>query len=203
MKGIPRTAQTPALAMTEEPSLRLGGQGVLGRRRELRKRSGILHGEVGQNFAVEFDAARLQTVHELAVGKAAQTRRGADALNPQLAELPLAVAAVAIGEPFGAPHGFLGGLEELALGKEKSFRTPKVFFPARAAFGAALDSGHGLFSCEANQPAGRSPRRVENVRRGGLRSAGGGPAGRQARRGGLRAAWRGKKIEQTATTVSR
>src|SRR5713226_8961807 len=159
MKGIPRTAQTPALAMTEEPSLRLGGQGVLGRRRELRKRSGILHGEVGQNFAVEFDAARLQTVHELAVGKAAQTRRGADALNPQLAELPLAVAAVAIGEPFGAPHGFLGGLKEFALGEEEPLGAPEVFLPARAAFGAALDSGHGLFSCEGELRAGGAPSR--------------------------------------------
>src|SRR5712692_4238025 len=141
----------------------------LSRLRELRKRSGILHGEVGQNFAVDFHAARLQAVHELAVGKAAQTRRGADALNPQLAELPLAVAAVAIGEPFGAPHGFLGGLEEFALGKEKPFRAPEVFFPARAAFGAALDSGHGLFSCEGELRAGGAP----------SRSSRGEPAGRQ------------------------
>ncbi len=81
---------------SQRQPLGLRAERVLGRRRELRKRSGILHGEVGQNLAVDFDAARLQTVHELAVGKAAQTRRGADALNPQLAELPLAVAAVAI-----------------------------------------------------------------------------------------------------------
>src|SRR5713101_1442633 len=110
--------------------LGLCAEGVLGCLRELRKRSGILHGEVGQNFSVDFDAARLQTVHELAVGKAAQTRSGADALNPQLAELPLAVATVAIGEPFGAPHGFLGGLKEFALGEEESLGAPEVFFPA-------------------------------------------------------------------------
>src|SRR3954466_407810 len=58
---------------------------------------GVAHGDVGQHLAVELDLRKLQAVHELAVGEALLARRGVDALDPQAAELALAVLAVAVG----------------------------------------------------------------------------------------------------------
>src|SRR4051794_37735063 len=58
---------------------------------------GVADGDVGEHLAVELDLGELQTVHELAVGEALLARRGVDALDPQAAELALAVLAVAVG----------------------------------------------------------------------------------------------------------
>src|SRR3954454_23545397 len=58
---------------------------------------GVAHGDVGQHLAVELDARHPQAVHELAVAEALAARRGVDARDPQATEVPLAVAAVAVG----------------------------------------------------------------------------------------------------------
>src|SRR3954466_10736756 len=89
--------------MMGAPGLGRCGRAVLGSRRlpgALRKTSeglGVANGDVGQHLAVELDLRELQTVHELAVGKAFLARGGVDALDPQAAELALAVLAVAVG----------------------------------------------------------------------------------------------------------
>src|SRR3954469_17966348 len=57
---------------------------------------GVADGDVGQHLAVELDLRELQAVHELAVRQALLARGGVDALDPQAAELALAVLAVAV-----------------------------------------------------------------------------------------------------------
>src|SRR5207248_10424459 len=87
----------------------LGAPGVLSRRylesgsRRLpgalgkpSKRLGVAHGDVGQDLAVELDACLAQPVHELAVGEALAAGGRVYAGDPQAAEGPLAVAAVAV-----------------------------------------------------------------------------------------------------------
>src|ERR1019366_1857434 len=88
---------------------------------------------------------------QLAVRHAGIARGRADALNPQRTELPLALAAVAVGIAFRAIHRFLGGLIELRLSEEKSFCAPQIFFAARAALGSAFDSSHVVFSYAETQ----------------------------------------------------
>src|SRR2546426_8707749 len=83
----------------------------------------------------------------LAVGKAVRARSRADALDPQLAELPLAVAAVAVAVSLRASNGLLGALVEFALGEEETFGALQIFFPTRAALGSAFDSRHLSISC--------------------------------------------------------
>src|SRR3954452_14713105 len=69
---------------------------------------GVAHGDVGQHLAVELDLGQAQAVHQLAVAHALLAGGGVDPLDPQAAELALAVLAVAVG--VGA------GLEQLLLG---------------------------------------------------------------------------------------
>ena len=51
---------------------------------------GVVHGEVSENLAVEFDARLGQLTHECTVGHAVLARSRIDPLNPQAAELTLA-----------------------------------------------------------------------------------------------------------------
>src|SRR5260370_5197561 len=56
---------------------------------------GLADGDVGQHLAVEIESGQLDAVHELRVGHPVLPRAGIDPLDPQGAEIPLAVAAVA------------------------------------------------------------------------------------------------------------
>src|SRR3954463_5523258 len=58
---------------------------------------GVADGDVGQHLAVELDLGQAQAVHELAVAHSLLARGGVDALDPQAAEVALAVLAVAVG----------------------------------------------------------------------------------------------------------
>src|SRR3546814_18152352 len=53
--------------------------------------------QVREDLAVELDAGELQAVHEHRVGHAVLPHAGVDALDPQRAEVALAVAAVTVG----------------------------------------------------------------------------------------------------------
>ena len=46
----------------------------------------VVHGDIGQDLAVDLDAGLADAIGELAVGQAAFTRRRVDTGNPQLAE---------------------------------------------------------------------------------------------------------------------
>ena len=62
------------------------GLGLLGDRAE----SGhVVHGEIRQHLAVDFDAGLHQAVDDAAVAQAVDARRGIDARDPQGAELAL------------------------------------------------------------------------------------------------------------------
>src|SRR5262249_51722944 len=69
---------------------------------ELRKRVRVIHGEVGEHLAVQFALGPLQAANQLAVAQSAGAAGSVDADDPQLAELPLAIAAIAEGELAGA-----------------------------------------------------------------------------------------------------
>ena len=49
----------------------------------------IIYRQIRQNLAIQFDASDLQAVDELVIAHAIQLRSGADAHNPERAELPL------------------------------------------------------------------------------------------------------------------
>src|SRR3954463_14018548 len=69
---------------------------------------GVADGDVGEHLAVELDLGQAQPVHQLAVAHALLAGGGVDALDPQAAELALAVLAVAV--------RVRAGLEQLLLG---------------------------------------------------------------------------------------
>src|SRR4051812_35372428 len=72
----------------------------------------ILQGDVGKHFAVELDAGLLQSVDEVAVGKAVQAGGGADADDPDRAVLALLLFASEVGELHATLHRFLRSLVE-------------------------------------------------------------------------------------------
>src|SRR5436305_14437853 len=67
--------------------------GALGKTSE---RLGVANGDVGEHLAVELDLGQPQAVHELAVAHALLAGGRVDALDPEPAELALAVLAVAV-----------------------------------------------------------------------------------------------------------
>src|SRR5689334_2008973 len=81
-----------------------GGLSLLGQRR---KACCVLHCDVSQDLAVEFDAGYLEPVHELAVADAVQLGSGADADDPDGAILALLLLAAGISKLESALYGFL------------------------------------------------------------------------------------------------
>src|ERR1700722_17326914 len=90
-----------------------------------RESDGVLDGHVRQDLAVELDAAELQAVHKLAVRNAVVACGGADALNPQSAEIAFARAAIAERISQRTIDRFLGGAVELALCEEEALGVPE------------------------------------------------------------------------------
>src|SRR5215813_8344095 len=132
--------------------LRCEGLGLF---RELRETGRVLHRDVGQHFAVEFDARGLEAVNELAVADAVQARGGADALDPQPAVLALLGAAVAERIAIGAICRFLRRLVQLALGEEKALGPLEVLLAPSPALAAAFHACHG-FAPLTSLPAGEA-----------------------------------------------
>src|ERR1700734_2004469 len=94
-------AGSPALAGSG--SRRLAGD--LGKTSE---RLCVAHGNVGEHLAVELHAGERQAVHELRVAHAVEPGRRVDAGDPELAEVALAVAPVAVGVFVGLQQRLLG-----------------------------------------------------------------------------------------------
>src|SRR3954453_9199888 len=88
-------------------SCRLGSRRLPGGLSKSAERLSVADGDVGQHLAVELDLGQAQAVHELAVAHALLAGGGVDALDPQAAEVALAVLAVAV--------GVRAGLEQLLL----------------------------------------------------------------------------------------
>ena len=56
----------------------------------------LIHSEVSEHLAVDFDTCFLQRAHQLAVAQSFETSGSVDTLNPQCAEITLFVLAIAI-----------------------------------------------------------------------------------------------------------
>ena len=59
--------------------------------------SGVVEGEVGENFAVHLDAALVEKAHELRVAQVVHTCSSVDTLDPQGTEVAFFVFAIAVG----------------------------------------------------------------------------------------------------------
>jgi len=92
-------------------------------------------------------------VYEFAVGKPVQARCGANALNPQAAELTFTLAAIPIRLALGSVDGLLRRLIELALSEEKAFRAAQILLAARAALRATFYSGHCISPARRSREA--------------------------------------------------
>ena len=73
------------------------GQRRLRLRDDGAKRASFVHGEIGQNLAVQLNTSQLQAVHELTIGQAFDANSSVNALDPKRAEGALLRLAVAIG----------------------------------------------------------------------------------------------------------
>src|SRR5580692_12680435 len=120
------------------------GHSSLRRRHQARERRRIFHRDISEHFAVQFHARDFQSVNQVAVGDAVEPRRGADALNPQPAILPLLDAAIAKRVAIRSICGFLCGLVQLALCEEKAFGPLEVLLTPRTALCAAFYASHGF-----------------------------------------------------------
>src|SRR2546425_12227870 len=102
MAGFPRP---PA-----ESALRLLGEAL--------KRAWIVYREIGQDLAIQFHAALLQAVDELAVTQSVQFGGSSDSHNPQRAVLALLLLASGVGELQPALDGLFGCPGQLSIGAE-------------------------------------------------------------------------------------
>ena len=71
-------------------------QSYLGLSGNLLERVRLVHGQFGQNLAVEFDVESLQALHKSRIRETLGAARGIDPLDPQAAEDALAVLAIAL-----------------------------------------------------------------------------------------------------------
>src|SRR6185312_1804538 len=102
----------------------------------------IVVGDVGQHLAVQLDPGQRQPVHELAVGHPIGPSGGADAHNPQLAELPLLLLASAVGKLQCPLAGFFRRTVEFALGEEKALGEAEQLFALIAPFCTTFYARH-------------------------------------------------------------
>ena len=92
------------------------------------KRFGVIHGEVGENLTVDFDAGLVEITHQNAVAEAFDASGGIDTLDPQGAEIAFLVPTVteSIGETLfpsvlGYGPNILAGTKVTASQLQNSF----------------------------------------------------------------------------------
>src|SRR5579871_2012902 len=105
-----------------------------------------MHGDVGQNLAIQFHAGFLEPVNELRVAGAVQLAGSRDAHDPQRAELALLLLAAGVGKLEAALDGFLGSLVELGFREEVTACSLKNLLAAVTPLGTAFYAGHGAIS---------------------------------------------------------
>src|SRR5262245_5113253 len=86
----------------------LRGQGLPGRFHQASEGAGVVDRELGQDLAVDLDAGQPQALDETVVRHAVGAGGRVDARDPQLAEVALAVTAVAVGVLHRVEHLLLG-----------------------------------------------------------------------------------------------
>src|SRR5579862_6140457 len=130
------------LAGSRNP-LRLGdGRFHLGS--QLREGMLILHSHFRQHLAIDRDRECVESVNKLAVGDAIGAGGGADAKDPEPAEIALLAAPVAKSVTARFIRRFLHGAVEFAFCEEKTFGDLGKLFAVGAAHSSALDSRHGF-----------------------------------------------------------
>src|SRR5450756_2688120 len=118
---------------------------------------GVAHGELGEDLAVELDLSQLQTVHELVVREAVLAGPCVDADDPQLAELTLAHATVAVGVLAAALHLLLGAFVAGVLGGAVALRLLEHLAALLARVDATFDTRHGPYSLALGRPLPGAP----------------------------------------------
>src|SRR3954452_18930416 len=120
----------------------LGRRGLSGALGKSAERLGVAHGDVGQHLAVQLDARQLQAVDERRVRHALGARGGVDARDPEAAEVPLAVAAVAVRVGVRLHDRFLGALVGGVRLAAEALRPLQDLAALLAGVHGALDAGH-------------------------------------------------------------
>src|SRR6185436_12251073 len=111
--------------------------------RDRGERGLVAHGEVGEHLAVDVDLRLLQPRHEARVVHAELAHRGVDARDPQRADHPLLVAAVAVGVLPRLHHRLLGDAIDVAAAAAEALRLLEDLLVARARRDASFYAWHG------------------------------------------------------------
>ena len=122
----------------------------------------ILDRNIRQDLSIHFDSGLLQSGNELVVVQSIQARRGADADDPQAAEVTLSHLAIAIGIYKRLLDGFFSELIQLALVEVVTLRKAEKFLAAVMPLCSAFDSRH----CKAPLCVGQHAADLRRVRGG-------------------------------------
>src|SRR5690606_34954067 len=102
-----------------------------------------------QDLPVDFDRRLLEAGDKSAVRQTVLAGRRVDADDPQVAELALALTAVAVGVLTRPDHRLLGDLELSAAGTVVALRLLQYLLATGAGCDATLHSRHGSFLLSA------------------------------------------------------
>src|ERR1700730_803683 len=111
--------------------------------RDRAERRGVVHRDVREYLAVDFDAGLVQAVDDAAIGEPVQARRGVDARDPQCAELTLVLPPVAVGVLARLDDRLLGRAIDLAPGVVVALRLAENLLVTASGRHATLHSCHG------------------------------------------------------------
>src|SRR4029453_18444386 len=116
---------------------------------QVAERLRVLHGELGEDLAVDFHAGDLEPVDQATVRDAVLARGRVDARDPELAELALALLAIAIGVLPTLVDGFARGLEQAMARAVVALRGLENPVAPLLRTGSAFDSRHRCLLCAA------------------------------------------------------
>src|SRR5882672_11826762 len=111
--------------------------------RDRAERRSVVHRDVREHLAVDFDAGLVQAVDDAAVGEPVQARRGVDARDPQCAELTLVLPPVAVRVLACLDDGLLGRAIDLAPGVVVTLGLGENLLVTASGRHATLHSCHG------------------------------------------------------------
>src|SRR5690606_13082745 len=127
-----------ALALPRSGSLELG----LGLFADGDEGCRFVHGQLGEDLAIDLDAGLQQAMDQDAVGQALLAGRGIDARDPQCAEVALLLAAIAVGILPGLDDRLVGRAEYLAAGVVITLGLGQDLLVSASGDDAAFDSCH-------------------------------------------------------------
>src|ERR1700712_1054143 len=129
-----------------EAGLRLG--------RESSETERVVGGDVSKDLAIQAVAGVLEAIDKGRVAHTIDASSGANADDPERAELALFLFTADVGEFQAAFNGFLGCLVELGFGEEVATRALENLFAAVATLCTPFYTGHGSVSFCVNRYSG-------------------------------------------------